>query len=93
MGTEICSQADEKRIAAEEQNAEICEMIHLGTKLNETLQEIIEKENELLKRLDQLIQKLEQPLEASPFIESESVAQKHSVFITGKREKHKFYEE
>lgn len=81
MDAEIGFKAEE--METENGISAVSEMADLGVKLMEALQEIVEKENELLKRLDQLIRQFESQPETSP--ESETAGQKHSVFITEKR--------
>ncbi len=83
----------ERKIPAEEtaNNMEndrfsITEISAAGERLIAALQEIVEKENELLRRLEELLCQLEPPAEHSP--ESETADQKRSIFITSQRSEH-----
>ena len=80
METERKISAEETANNMENDKFSISEISAAGERLIAALQEIVEKENELLRRLEELLCQPEPPAEHSP--ESETADQKRSIFIT-----------
>ena len=82
MSTRICSQADENA-GKMENNMTVSEMMTFHEKMIQALEGIVEKENELLNRLDHLIEQFDKKRE-KPVIESEVPGRANNIFITDK---------